>query len=261
MLVFEKVNLPTGPLMKTLIFLFIFSISLQASAAKWVPQTKDQHNKIWKTIMSLDLDATKALLESGLHPDLSTNFTPGFNSRNGDGPSPIIIIVDELEKSNYDDTIKMIKLFLSYGADINLVPYKKKEYFPQTAYAMIPEGKCFDYENEPEYKMALFLLKNGYDANIGNDINGRWTTAVASKRYCGPIVDLLFQNGADASERDCASYRDVYDSYVDEGGLSTDLEYQEYGYPPHSLNYFRKAVTAKYGQGNPSFNPDDYCAL
>ena len=247
---------------KLIVLLSALLISQAALASKWVPQTKEEHSKVWKTILSLDIEGTEKLLESGLHPDLSGGYEPELSDRGGIGKSPIINTISGFEAEDFDKVLKMVKLFLKHGADINLVPWKSKRFIPHTAYALIPEGECYDYKNEPEYKMAKFLVDNGYKATSGNFMSsGEWATALTSQAGCGPIAGLLLGNGADPAERNCAVYQRVRESYVDEGGAEADREFQEEGYPPHSLNYFREAVIAKYGQGKPGFNPDKFCGL
>lgn len=221
-----------------------------------LPQTQAEVQKIYKIVSSHDYKALEKLLKDGLHPDVSLGLEILNNYRGGNSSSPLTVLANQkLTKS----TIPMMKLLLKYKANINLVLNLTHNNQPQTVMTVLGSGDCFDYKNELNYQIAKFLLDNGYDANTGKMNSGVWTTALSDHDSCGPIAELLLKGGADPIENRCTPYTSALQDYVDIGEEEGDLEMQEMGFPPHAYNVFRKYAIKRYGNGNPSFEPDDLC--
>lgn len=225
---------------------------------KWFPKTEAERKRISKIITSRDYEANKKLLESGMHPDLAGRYD-GTAPRGGSGLGPISFFVSN--KPINQNSIDLINLYIDYGSDLNIVDQDNPTDQISTVYTWIRGGECFD-ENDFEIKIAKLLIKRGYKGNTGAWVRSgftRWMSALHKSTFCGPVAQLLFDNGADPAEGNCQTYVYTLFDYQDSGGRETDLEFQELGYFPHTLNYFRNEVTKRYGNGRPDFNPDKYC--
>ncbi len=197
-------------------------IIIASSVINVIKSDYDDRHSLSYNINKGNYEIVEELLKDGVSP----NCTYYSNEPAKDGEQTILSLLcdksgfvdtfrDPVDEELTEEEMKMIKLLIKYGADVNAVNYKH-ESTHEDHYGDVEEKENFALDDECGYTPLMYavisgetelvklLIENGADVNV-KDFSG--FTPVATVAYCldddpgVEILNILIENGADINTK------------------------------------------------------------